>query len=137
MRCKGLLGLLVLPVSVALGLGCGESGGGWQPVAGKDAKAHSLIVPVLHRDETHTVVFKIFNNGSETIPAGFKVTLEGGVMIEVYGTEARMRVIYEQILAPGIEWLEIEGHTDTPDRAQVYALVKRESIISASLVLAY
>ena len=78
MRCKGLHGLLLLSCSLAPGLGCrdGGGGGGWEPVAGKDAKAYSLIVPMLHRDETHTVAFTIFNNGSETIPAGFQARLE-------------------------------------------------------------
>ena len=85
MRRKGLHGLLVLSCSLGLGLGCRDGGGGgvlvpvdggWEPVDGKDAKPDSLIVPVLHRDEMHTLTFRIFNNGSETIPAGFQARLQ-------------------------------------------------------------
>ncbi len=57
--------------------GCGGGGGGgWEPVAGKDPQAYSLIVPTLHQGESIAVTFRIFNNGSETIPGGFQAKLE-------------------------------------------------------------
>jgi len=74
MSRKGLCGTFLLSCVVATWPGCG--GTGWEPVAGKDAKAFSLIVPTLHRDETHTVTLRVFSNGTETIPAGFQAKLE-------------------------------------------------------------
>ena len=75
MRRKSLRKLFLLSCAVAMALGCG--GGGWVPVAGKDAKAQSLTVPVvLNCDETHTITLRIFNNGAETIPGGFQARLD-------------------------------------------------------------
>jgi len=67
-------GLLFAAFALALGAGCGDSG--WTPVAGKDARAYAMTAPTLYRDETHTVVLKVFGNGTETIPAGLEMTLE-------------------------------------------------------------
>ncbi len=73
MRGSRLLSLALLCCLSPTMCGCS---GPWQPVDGKDAEAYKLTVPVLHRDETHTITVGIFINGSETIPWGFQVKLE-------------------------------------------------------------
>jgi subtilase family serine protease len=71
---------LALPlVFAAFSLGCDSGGGGgvsWEPVAGTDASAVNLTVPVLYRGETHTITMRIKNNGTDTISDPFEVRLE-------------------------------------------------------------
>ncbi len=68
-----------------------------------------------------------------------RVTLEGGSQFDVLGTAARLKSQYERIYvcASDMDWLEFEGHTDTPDRAPATFRVRASAIMAASLVLAY
>ncbi len=66
---------------------------------------------------------------------------EGGTRITIFGTEETLRTAYQELktakaLPDGVaaKLVEIHGHTDTADRAEVAMFVEVEKVHSATLV---